>query len=169
MTRQVKGPGTDVLEREYVYADPPVSISDLALRHGLARSNVADKATKGKWYEKREEFRRRLAEETRDALAEKWAEMQVAVYERLAKTAGSYLDLYEKALAAGDIKPDTKGMLGIAAMMRTLTTDMAKMPVSNQIVDPSTGDVFEGSADDARDAIEKVKALMAGESGGDGE
>lgn len=166
MTRQVKGPGTDVLEREYVYGDPPISISDLAEKYGLARSNVADKANAGKWFQKREEFRRRLAEQTRDAMAEKWAEMQIAVYERLGKTAVAYLDIYEKALASGEIKPTTRDMLGIAAMMRTLTGDMVNKPVGSAVVDPETGDVFDGTAEDARIAIEKVKALMAG---GDGE
>jgi hypothetical protein len=155
------------MEREYVYADPPVSITDLAERHGLARSNVAAKAQSGRWFEKREEFRRRLAEETRDAMAEKWAEMQIAVYERLSKTAVAYLDLYEKALAEGEIKANTKDMLGIASMMRTLTGDMVNKPVSNVVVDPETGEIFDGSAEDARVAIAKVKELIAGRSDGE--
>jgi hypothetical protein len=164
MTRQVQGPGTDALEREYVYADPAISLTDLAERHGLARSNVTDKARIGHWFEKREEFRRRLADETRDALAEKWAQMQVAVYERLAKTAGRYLDIYEQALESGDIKPSTKDMIGIAAMMRTITGDMAQRPVANVVVG-TDGEVFEGTADDARMAIEKVKELLSGKTG----
>ncbi len=163
MTRQVKGPGTDVLEREYVYSDPPLSISDLAERHGLARSNVAAKATAGNWFQKREEFRRRLAEETRDALAEKWAEMDIAVHERAAKLAVKYFDIYEKALDSGEIKPSTRDMLGVAAMMRTYTQDMVEKPVSNVVVDPQTGEIFDGTAEDARAAIEKVKALISGE------
>lgn len=169
MTRQVKGPGTDVLEREYVYSDPPVSITELAERHSLARSNVAAKATAGKWFEKREEFRRRLSEKTRDAMAEKWSEMQTAVYERLAKTSVAYLDLYEKALAEGKVPANTKDMLGIASMMRTLTNDMVNKPVGGGVVDPETGDVFDGDEEEARDAIAKVKALMAGEREPDGE
>lgn len=167
MTRQVKGPGTDVLEREYVYSDPPLSISDLAERHGLARSNVAAKATAGNWFQKREEFRRRLAEETRDALAEKWAEMDIAVHERAAKLAVKYFDIYEKALDSGEIKPSTRDMLGVAAMMRTYTQDMVEKPVSNVVVDPQTGEIFDGTAEDARAAIEKVKALIAGKAEGD--
>ena len=168
MTRQIKGPGTEALEREYVYAAPPLSISDLAERHGLARSGVASKATAGNWFQKREDFRRRVAEETRSAMAEKWSEMQLATYERLAKMASSYLDAYEKALRDGEIKVSTRDMLGIASMMRTLTGDMVDKPVSNIVVDPSTGDVFDGTAEDARAAIEKVKALIAG-GGSDGE
>lgn len=165
MTRQVKGPGTDVLEREYVYADPVVSITELAERHGLARSNVADKARIGKWYEKREEFRRRLAEETRDALAEKWAEAQIALYERLAKTATKYLDLFDTALEAGDIKANTRDMIAIAAMMRTISTDMADRPaaVAQQ---GGESDTFEGTAEEARAMIERIKRLQSGETDG---
>ena len=162
MTRQIKGPGTDAMEREYVYADPPVSITDLAEKYGLARSNVAAKAGDGNWFQKREEFRKKLALATRDAMSEKWAEMQIAVYERGAKLALKYFDLYEEALDAGEVKPDTKGMLGMASMMRTFTSDMVEKPAANVVVDPSTGDVFDGSAEDARAAIEKVKALMSG-------
>ena len=155
------------MEREYVYADQPVSITDLAERHGLARSNVAAKAQAGNWFQKREEFRRRLAEETRDAMSEKWAEMQIAVYERMGKLAVKYIDEYEKALDSGDIKVNTRDMLGVAAMMRTLTGDMVNKPVSSVVVDPTTGDIFDGSAEDARIAIAKVKELIAG--GSDGE
>ena len=164
MTRQIKGPGTDALEREYVYSDPPLSITDLAEMHGLARSNVAAKANAGNWFEKRQDFRRRLAEETRDAMSEKWAEMQIAVYERMGKLAVKYIDEYEKALDAGEIKVSTRDMLGVASMMRTLTGDMVDKPAANVVVDPSTGDVFDGSAEDARVAIERVKALISGEA-----
>ena len=169
MTRQIKGPGTDVLEREYVYSDPPLSISDIAERHGLARSNVASKAGAGNWFEKREEFRRRLASETRDAMAEKWSEMQIAVYERGAKLALKYFDIYEKALDEGEIKPTTRDMLGVAAMMRTFTSDMVEKPVSSVVVDPTTGEIFEGNEDEARAAVATVKALIAGKKEADGE
>lgn len=165
MTRQVKGPGTDVLEREYVYADPPISITDLAERHGLARSGVADKARAGRWFEKREEFRRKLADQTRDALAEKWAESQIALYERLAKTSTKYLDMFDSALDAGEVKVNTRDMIAIAAMMRTISTDMANRPVSNAVPEDGESDTFEGSAEEARAMIEKIKRLASGEPG----
>lgn len=165
MTRQVKGPGTDALKREYVYADPEISYAKLAEKHGLSVSNVSGKATRGHWVEERERYRRKLAEETRNALGEKWAEMQVAIYERSAKLALKYFDLYESALDSGDIRPSTRDMLGVAAMMRTFTTDMAR-PVG-ELVDPSTGDVFDGTAEEARVAIEKIRALMSGEPDGE--
>ncbi len=169
LTRLVKGPSTEALEREYVYADPVVSISDLAERHGLARSNVAAKANAGRWFEKREEFRRKLSDATRDALAEKWAEMRIALYERQAKMAMRYFDLFDAALEAGEVKVNAKDMLGIAAMMRAYTGDMMQAPVANVVVDPDTGDVFEGTADDARAVIERIKRLQSGEAEPDGE
>ena len=161
MTRLVKGPGTDVLEREYVYSDPPLSISDLAEKHGLARSNVAAKANAGKWYEKRQEYQQKLKDRTRDALAEKWAESQVALYERLAKTATVYLDKFDKALDAGEVKVNTRDMIAIAAMMRTISTDMADRPVSSPSPDDDD-DTFEGTVEDAKAVIERIKALQSG-------
>lgn len=166
MTRLVRGPGTDVLEREYVYSDPPLSITDLAEKHGLARSNVAAKANAGKWYEKRQEWQRRLKDETRNALAEKWADSQVALYERLAKTATKYLDKFDEALEKDDFKVSTRDMVAIAAMMRTISTDMANKPVSNPVSDDDD-DTFEGTVEDAKAVIERIKRLRSGEPEGE--
>ena len=163
MTRLIKGPGTDVLENEYVYAEPSISFDDLATKYGLSRSNIAAKARVGQWTKKREDFRRRLREETRAALAERWAEFQTANYERLMKMAAAYLDQYQAALEAGDIKVSTRDMLGIAAMMRTYLSDMTEQPVS----DPKTVNL-DGEEIDPSDAdavIAQVRRLMAG--GGD--
>lgn len=165
VTRLAKGPGTDVLEREYVYADPVISLTELADKYGLARSGVADKARIGRWYEKREAFRTRLADKTREAMAERWAEFQTANYERLMKMAATYLDKYQAELETGAIKVSTRDMLGIAAMMRTFLDDMAKQPVSSPV------DVTPGDADDPETAaatIEYVKRLMAGGDPTDG-
>lgn len=162
MTRLQKGPGTDVLEREYVYADPPISITMLADKYGLARSGVADKARIGKWYEKREAFRQRLSDKTREALAEKWADMQVAVYERLLKSGMVYLDQYDAALEKGDIKPSARDMIAVGAMMKGLLDTMAQKPVADPTLVGADGEEFEGSPDEAREAIERIKQLMAG-------
>lgn len=164
MTRQIKVDAA-VLEREYVYAEPPISLTSLADKHGLARSGVADKARIGKWYEKREDFRRRISEKTRDAMAEKWAEMQSAVYERLMKSGVTYLDIYDKALADGEIKANARDMIAVASMMRTLLEDMARKPTASDptLVGPE-GEEFEGTEDEARNVIEDVKRLMAGDA-----
>jgi len=164
MTRLRKGPSAAELEREYVYAEPPISITALADRHGLARSGVADKARIGKWYEKREAFRERLSERVTEALAEKWAETQVAVYERLMRVGIRHLDLYEEAVEKGEIKASTRDMLGVAGMMKSLLDDLAKRPVDvadPRLVNPD-GDDFEGTEADADAVIAQVKRLMAG-------
>lgn len=154
-----------VLEREYVYAEPPISITELSDKYGLARSGVADKARIGKWYEKREEFRKRLSDKTREAMAEKWAEMQTAVYERLMKSGITYLDQYDQALANGDIKPTARDMIAVAGLMKGLLDDMARKPVSDPVLVSPDGEEFTGDPDAARSVIEEVKRLMAG--GGD--
>lgn len=167
MTRLQKGPGTVALEREYIYADPPISLTELADKHGLARSNVAAKANSGKWYEKREEFRARLTEKTREALAEKWVEYETANRERLMAVASKYLDKYVEALDAGEIKVTTRDMLGIAAMQRTIMADIVGKPVVDPKLIGPDGEEFDGSEEDARAVIEQVKALMAGGDGGE--
>ena len=164
MTRLVKGPGTDVLENEYVYAEPSVSFDDLATKYGLSRSNIAAKARVGQWTKKREDFRRRLREETRAAMAERWSEFQTANYERLMKMAAAYLDQYQKALDEGEIKVSTRDMLGIAAMMRTYLTDMTEQPaVDPRLVNPDDDEI---DPENAAEAIIKIRQLMAG--GGNG-
>lgn len=156
-----------LLEREYVYAEPPISITELSDKYGLARSGVADKARIGKWYEKRKEFRARVSDDVRNAMAEKWSEMQVAVYERLMKSGIKYLDQYDAALEAGDIKPNARDMIAVASMMKALLDDMSRKPADQdpRLVSPDDGE-FEGDEAEARDVIERVKALMAG--GGNG-
>lgn len=169
MTRLQKGPGTDVLEREYVYADPPISITMLADKYGLARSGVADKARIGKWYEKREAFRQRLSDKTREALAEKWADMQVAVYERLLKSGMTYLDKYDKALENDEIKPSARDMIAVGGMMKALLDEMAQKPAADPTVVGPDGEEFEGTEAEAREAIERIKQLMAGGEEPDGD
>ena len=166
---------TATLRREYIYADPPISITALSDKYGLARSGVADKARIGdmiegervSWYDQREQFRSRVATKVTDAMAEKWAEMQTAVYERLVKSGITYLDKYDEALEAGEIKPAARDMIAVASMMKSLFDEMAQKPDRDQRIVNPEGDEFVGDEAEARDVIERVKALMAG--GGDAE
>jgi hypothetical protein len=161
MTRNRKV-ATEVLEREYVYADPPISITELSDKYGLARSGVADKARIGGWYQKREEFRSRNTDGVKEAMAEKWAEFQIANYERLMKMSATYLDKFQKALDEGEIKVSTRDMLGIAAMMRTFLGDLtAAAPKDPKVVGPD-GEVTFGDEAEAREAMVRIKQLMAG-------
>jgi len=163
MTRLRQGPGTEVLEREYIYSDPPISITDLAEKYGLARSGVADKARIGDWYGRRKAFREKVGDTVSDAMAEKWAEMQIAVYERLMRIGVKNLELYEQAIETGKIKPSTRDMIAIASMMVSLFDKVAAKPAGERSADP---DEFDGDAEQARSAIDEVKRLMAGVNGG---
>jgi hypothetical protein len=158
-----------MLRHEYIYADPPISITELADKHGLARSGVADKARIGEWYKARQEFRNKVSDRVTEALAEKWSEFQVANYERLMKVAANYLDTYQAELEAGTIKVNTRDMLGIAAMMRTFLSDMTKQPLDSgtTVIGPD-GEEFSGTDAEARSVIEEVKRLMAGGKPDDG-
>src|SRR5688572_4613488 len=131
-----------ILEREYVYdaATPPISITGLAEKYGLARSGVADKARVGRWFERREEFRRQIGEKAVSALGDKWVGFETAVREKMTSVALTYLDQYQKALNDGEIKVNTRDMLGVAAMLRTVLGDAASSNTSDEegLIDPAT-------------------------------
>lgn len=152
MTR-TRGIATDVLEHEYVYSDPELSISDLAEKHGLARSGVAAKVKAGGWVEKRDEFRRQVTAKARDALAEKWASYETANREKLMTVAARYLDLYTEALDNGEIKVTTKDMLGIAAMQMANLDRLIAKPRDQVIV--SEGE--ELSPEEAAAAVASIR------------
>jgi len=156
VTRQRKLSPTD-LEREYLYSDPPLSFSELAEKHGVARSAIATLAAKGKWFDRREEFRSRLTERTREALSEEWSALQTANYRRLMKMASNYLDKFETLLDGDDFRPNTKDALAMASMMLQLHRDMERKPVADPTV--IDGDEIE----DPAAVIAEVRRLMAGE------
>lgn len=119
-----------VLEREYIFdsGNPPVSLTDLADKYGMARSGIAEKARLGRWYERRIEFREQLGEKVVAALGDKWVEFETARREQMMNIAVKYLEKYAEALDDGEIKMNTRDMLGIAAMIRTLFGDIASNP-----------------------------------------
>jgi alkylhydroperoxidase/carboxymuconolactone decarboxylase family protein YurZ len=153
-----------MLEREYVYAEPVISITDLAEKYDLARSGVADKARIGKWYEKREAFRAKVADKVTDAMAERWAEMQTTVYERLVQVGLAHLDLHEQALKDGKISSSTRDMIAVASMLSSILKELAQKPMG--VADPRQvgGEEFNGTDEEARSTIEYVRRLMAGGS-----
>lgn len=136
----------EVLEREYVYdaANPPVSITQLAERHGLARSGVAEKAMRGRWYERRQEFRQQLGEKAVEKLGEQWVRFETATRERMMSIGLDYLNKYAEALQNGEVKVSTRDMLGVAAMVRALLGDAAAAKTDGEEValyDPDTTDL----------------------------
>lgn len=164
MTRQIRGPGTAVLEREYVYdmSEPPISFTELADKHGLARSNVAAKGTAGKWYEKRQEFRAKLKAGVREAMTDQVLQAEVAYREKLLHAGGVYLDKYVEALTAEDSKiaVNTKDMLGVAAMLRTIVGDMKAEAQPDTVVVTPGGDVEFADPDKAKKAMADLQRLL---------
>lgn len=136
----------EVLEREYIYdsGSPPISLTQLAERHGLARSGVADKAMRGQWFRKREEFRQQLGEKAVEKLGEEWVRFETASRERMLSIGLDYLNKYAEALTNGDIKVSTRDMLGVASMVRALIGDAAAAKSNGEEValyDPDTTDL----------------------------
>jgi len=130
-----------VLEREYIFdsGNPPVSLTDLADKYGMARSGIADKARTGRWYERRIEFREQLGEKVVAALGDKWVAYETATREKMMNVGLKYLDKYVEALDRDEIKVSTRDMLGMAAMIRTLLGDAAVNPRGEEaLLDPDT-------------------------------
>jgi len=117
-----------LLEREYVYdsGTPPISITQLADNHGMARSHIADMARRGKWYEKRKEIRTTVGEKVLDAMTDRWAETQTIVRNRMLELNIKLLDQAEKAVEAGEIKiTSIRDVQTIVATVRVLLGDQA--------------------------------------------
>lgn len=149
-----------ILEREYIYdsGNPPISLTALAEKHGMARSNIAAKALTGKWYERRVEFRQSLGEKVVEALGDEWVKYETAVRRKMMDVASSYLDKYIEALDSDKITVSTRDMLGIAAMMRTLLGDAAAKPEQEGgLIDPETKPL---DPEYYRRALTSVEALL---------
>lgn len=136
----------EVLEREYIYdsGSPPISLTQLAERHGLARSGVADKAMRGQWFRKREEFRQQLGEKAVEKLGEEWVRFETAVREKVTAIGLKYLTKFEAAMDDPEFKVSTRDMLGIAAMLRAYIGDAAAAKTNGEEValyDPDTADL----------------------------
>jgi len=156
----------EVLEREYVYdsGTPPISFSGLAEKYGLARNTVAEKGIKGRWYERRKEFREQLGMKTVEALGDQWVRYETAVREKAMVIAVEYLEKYAKALTDGEIKVGTRDMLGVVAMLRTLMTDAAARATTEEVLlDPDTADLKPEHFQRAIDVLDRLE-LGAGDA-----
>ena len=155
-----------ILEREYIYdsGTPPISLTQLAEKYGMARSGIAAKAQRGRWYERRLEFRESLGEKVVEALGDEWVKYETAVRRKMMDMASTYLDKYIEKLDQDKIEVSTKDMLGIAAMMRTLLGDAAAKPEQEGgLIDPDSKPL---DPEYYRKALNTVEALLA--SGDDG-
>lgn len=127
----------EVLEREYIFdsSPDPVSFTDLAIRHGLARNTVAAKGTAGKWFERREEFRRQLGIGVTNALGEQWVRFETQMRERLLSVGMKAVERYEKNFDDPDFKVGTRDLLGVASMLRTFAGDAALAQGKEEVLD----------------------------------
>lgn len=149
-----------ILEREYIFdsGNPPISLTDLSDKYGMARSNISEKARAGRWYERRIEFREQLGEKVVAALGDKWVEFETAQRERMMNIAVKYLDKYVEKLDSGEITITTRDMLGVSGMLRTLLNDAAVRPQGEEgLIDPDTAPL---SADYYRRALKVIEQQL---------
>jgi hypothetical protein len=152
----------EVLEREYIYdsSPKPVSFTALADRYNLARNTVAEKGVKGRWYERRKEFREQLGMKTVEALGDQWVRYETAVREKAMVIAVKYLETYEAKLLSGEITVSTRDMLGVVAMLRTLMTDATAAKSTEEVLlDPDASDI---APDEYRKALDVLDRLELG-------
>lgn len=156
-----------ILEREYIFdsGSPPISLTQLAEKHGMARSGIAAKALTGRWYERRVEFREQLGMKVVDALGDEWVKYETAVRRKMMDVASTYLDKYIEALDADKITVSTRDMLGIAAMLRTLLGDAAAKPEQEGgLIDPEAAPL---SPEYYRKSLDTIEALLESGDGPD--
>lgn len=153
----------DVIEREYIYdsGTPPISLTDLAERHGAARSGLTEIARRGRWFERREEFRKMLGIKATEKLGEEWVRFETAVREKAMNVGLKYLEAFEKALADGEIKVNTRDMVAVAGMLRVLTADAATARTNGEEVDLIDPDTAVMDPDTARRALNALEAMEA--------
>jgi hypothetical protein len=151
----------EVLEREYIFdaATPPISFSGLAEKYGLARNTVAEKGVKGRWFERRKEFREQLGMKVTEALGDQWVRYETAVREKMMSGFVVYIEKWVAAVDAGEIKVSTRDMLGVAAALRTFMADaLAAKPSEEVLLDPDTSDIGPDEYRRALAAIEQIES-----------
>ena len=155
-----------LLEREYVYdsATPPISITQLADQHGMARSNIADMARRGKWYEKRKEVRLTVGEKVLDAMTDRWAETQTTIRNRMLEVSMKMLDKAEKALADDEIKiTRVADIATVVATVRVLLGDQAVDEAAKRGPTVIDMDATPIDPDKMREMLPLLKRLTSGE------
>jgi hypothetical protein len=171
-----RNPSVDwlTLKREYVYAKPNdnVTLTTLAVKHGIARSGLAARAAGAKdepsWYDEREEFRSRLNEKTLEALADKWAAYETEAREKLMQTANAVLDNFILQLVPPDgetvkLKISAKDAVEWSRVMRDLFDEVRNAGTGARVVDGQAVDMTEDVAKEAYDSA--MKLLEAGKNG----
>ena len=168
MTRTLKL-DYDEIEREYIYdgSANPVSFTELAKRHNVARNTIAEKGIKGRWFERRKEFREQLGIKATEALGDEWVRFETAIRHKTTSVALKYLDAFEKALDEGKIEPNTRDMVQIANLLRTYAQDAASATMVGageevRIIDPDSHQLDEATARRTLAALDAVAGSPAG-------
>lgn len=161
-----------LLEREYVYdsATPPISITALADKHGLARSGVADMARRANpsWYQQRKEIRLTIGEKVIDAMTDRWVETDGLIRDRMLEVSIKMLDQAETDIADGKIKVrSVRDLATVVAAIRTLLGDKA---IAEAAKNPRTVIDLESvalSPEKLAEMLPLLKRLTAGEPPGE--
>jgi hypothetical protein len=157
-------------KREYVFGEPPPTLSELAEKIGCSRAALAAKAAGSdnemSWYEEREEFRRRLGDRTLSALADKWAAFETENREKRMQTANAALDNFIALLAPVDeqgnplppkVKISSKDAIEWIGVMRQEFADVRNAGRPAQVID---GQASEMDEDMAKAAMVEIKRLL---------
>lgn len=146
------------LEHEYVFDPNNISISELAAKHDIARSGVAQKMGIGKWYEKRLEYQKRVDASVVEAMGQKWAAMTVAIQEKVLRAAEATLDAYIKYIEEGVVKPDAKDAALMSQIIRTTLADIHNAAKPSALV--VYGEAVEMDPAVAADMLQTAKAAL---------
>lgn len=153
----------EVLEREYIYdsSSPPISYTQLADRHGLARNTVAEKGIAGGWYSKRMAFRQSLGIKVADALGEEWVKFETATREKTMELGLKVLQRFENQLEDPEFQISTRDALGWAAALHALAKDAATSSAGKEVdlIDPENVHL---DPDQYRDALRQIELIESG-------
>jgi hypothetical protein len=157
----------EVLEREYIFdaATPPISFSGLAEKYGLARNTVAEKGVKGRWFERRKEFREQLGMKVTEALGDQWVRYETAVREKMMSGFVAYIEKWVAALDSGEIKVSTRDMLGIAAALRTFMADALAAKPTEEVLLNEDADLDPEHYRRAIDVLDRLEAGTGPDAG----
>jgi hypothetical protein len=153
-------------KREYIFGEPPPTLSDLAEKMGCSRAALAAKAAGGEgemsWYEEREEFRRRLGDKTLSALADKWAAFETEAREKMMQTANAVLDNFIAQLRPADgsgskIKIASKDAVEWSKVMRELFDAARNAAKPMNVIE---GEAVDMSPELAADAMREIERLL---------
>lgn len=153
-------------KREYIFSEPPPTLSELAEKYQCSRAALAAKAAGEEggisWFQEREEFRRRLGKKTLEALADKFAAFEIEAREKQMQTANAVLDNFIEALTEGKIKITSKDAIEWAKVQLDLFDAARNAGRHGDVIDGQAVEMTEYDAQKAYD--EAMRLLDAGKT-----